>query len=213
MNTAHHRDGRFEERLLAELRGVVEERTMEPPELRSNPVRPPGVLARSRRFGTLVAAGGVVAVSGLVVIPVLTGSTGASPAYAVVRQDDGSVTVTINRFEDAHGLERKLEANGIPAEVNDRTAEETRRCPTPWLPPGKVMVTPLDPGGATYTVQLSDFTGDETLVIWGSEEGDRRSVDDPDYSAHDYVPNVAVAPGPVAELSCVPIDVTYGDSP
>ncbi|MFI6925211.1 hypothetical protein ACIBIZ_35085 [Nonomuraea spiralis] len=60
----------------------------------------------------LVAAGVAV---GLTVVPLITGTE--PPAHAVTRSPDGTVAVTVNELRDPAGLEAKLGAVGIKADV------------------------------------------------------------------------------------------------
>lgn len=106
------RDGRmdaYDARLLTALREVVDEQSGRVPS---------GAHERARRRWTrspLLAAAAVAAVvvGGFVVVPTLQ----AEPAWAVSRDAAGDVDVRVNRFDDAAGLERALEAEGIRADV------------------------------------------------------------------------------------------------
>jgi hypothetical protein len=111
----------FEDRLLAELRTVVAERPA------------PAVTGATRRAprvprARLALAGGAVAAAAVAALAT-TGGGGATPAYAVVRNLDGSVTVQVKSLRDAAGLEQKLRAAGIPAVVD-------------YAPPGKTCRQP-----------------------------------------------------------------------
>ncbi|MGA9103007.1 hypothetical protein [Aeromicrobium sp.] len=89
---------RFEIALLAELRAVVEDR---------RPAR--------RRKRVLTLGGAVAAVATAVGLGLTIGGT---PAFAVHRESDGAVVVTITRVDDADGLERSLAAQGVTATVD-----------------------------------------------------------------------------------------------
>lgn len=91
----------FETALLRELRQHVEERDSRP--------------ARRSRTRLLVSGLGVVAaaVTAAVVIPGL----GVTTAYSVQEGNSGEVIVSVDRLEDADGLERALEEQGISADV------------------------------------------------------------------------------------------------
>jgi hypothetical protein len=90
---------RFEVALLAELRSVVADR------------------APARRRKRLLTLGGVAATAAAAVgIGLAVG--GSSPAFAVHQEADGDVVVTINRLDDAAGLERALAAQGVTADVD-----------------------------------------------------------------------------------------------
>jgi hypothetical protein len=96
---------RFENRLLGELRAVVEQR--------EHPA-PPAARPRPRRGPWAVAVAAAAAVAGaLVLVPTLQ----AEPAFAVSQGAAGRVDVQVNRIEDADGLERALAAEGITADV------------------------------------------------------------------------------------------------
>src|SRR5918994_1024348 len=126
MNTTVQPSGRFEERLLAELRRVVEEGAI--PAGAPTSAAPRSAPPRRRRplalAGGLAAAAAVASVAGLA----LTGG-GDQAAWAVTSNGDGTVTVKINSLSDADGLERKLASAGVPALVQ-------------FLPAGKVCGVP-----------------------------------------------------------------------
>ncbi|MGP4010906.1 hypothetical protein [Streptomyces sp. 4N124] len=105
----------FKQRLASELSAMA-----------TAPAPVPGTRApaRRRRIPFTVAAVATAAVAAAVVVPTLTGS-GSSPAYAVTRQDDGSLIVELNRAEGAPGLQKQLNKMGVRAAVlegDDRCA-------------------------------------------------------------------------------------------
>jgi hypothetical protein len=152
---------RFEERLLDELRRMVAEhpRTERPP----------------RRPRRLVLAGGLASVAAVAAVAgvfLLTG--GASPAYAVSKNDDGTVTVEISSLSDAAGLEQKLRDAGIRAVV--QYVPPGKACKQPWpttpgAPPGLGNDHTVLKGGVVHTDDHTRFTisnnlpSDLTLVI------------------------------------------------
>jgi hypothetical protein len=88
----------------------------------------PGAAGPARRFlarrrPAVLAAGVLAAATGaaIVVPAVLPGGASGSfvtPAWAVHRKPDGTVTVTINKtLRDQAGLQRALRADGVPAYV------------------------------------------------------------------------------------------------
>ena len=104
---------RFEDRLLRELRRVVEERPA------------PAATAEPRARRTRLAWGGVgVGVATATVVVAIVASSGdvTPSAYAVQPQADGEVTVSIHSLSDAAGLQSELRAAGIPAVVSYTTA-------------------------------------------------------------------------------------------
>ena len=110
-------DARFEERLLHELRAVVAARPT-PPAASPRPSRRPRLM--------LAASGGFAAVAAAVVL--VSSDGGVSPAYAVDKEPDGSVTVHIKSLNDAAGLQSKLRAEGVPAVVSYATGPGVPGC-------------------------------------------------------------------------------------
>ncbi|GGL09978.1 hypothetical protein Sme01_32690 [Sphaerisporangium melleum] len=68
----------------------------------------------------LIAAG--VAAAALVAAPLLGGA--GTPAYAVTESPDGTITVTVNELHDPAGLQARLGAAGIRADVTFLAAGE-----------------------------------------------------------------------------------------
>lgn len=145
----------FESALLAELRDHVAERSAAPS------VRP------FRRRLVAVAAAAAVAT-------VAVGAVGlrSSPAFAVQREPDGDVVVTIRQLSDAAGLERALADQGITAEVSYDARALTPsdvdhggpapRCAT--LMPADVLVDPADGGGFTFTLDAAFVAAHDTVL-------------------------------------------------
>ncbi|MER7368599.1 hypothetical protein [Nonomuraea wenchangensis] len=69
--------------------------------------------------GTAVAG---LAAAAAVAVPLTLGSQSA--AYAVVKQDDGTVQVTVREFRDPDGLEARLKAENIEADVTFTEADK-----------------------------------------------------------------------------------------
>lgn len=129
MNTDQPRSGGFEQRLLDELRALV---IAQPPSSSERPLRSPRSWAPSRP--RLVLAGSIVALAAVAAgAGVLLLAGGATPAYAVSTNDDGTVTVEINSLSDAAGLESKLREAGIHAVVQYLPPGKT--CKQPWFTP------------------------------------------------------------------------------
>jgi hypothetical protein len=126
MNTTIQPPGRFEERLLAELRRVVEEGAI-PAGAEPLAAQRPELPWRRRR---LVLAGGLAAAAAVASVAGLALNGGDNAAWAVTSNGDGTVTVKINSLRDADGLERKLTAAGVPALVQ-------------YLPAGKACGVPV----------------------------------------------------------------------
>lgn len=178
----------FDERLLGELKQVVAQRA----------TTPEAVPARRARFGwkprvalvvAAVTLGAVAAVGAM-----LTPGHETTPAYAVSPQRDGTVRVEIRHLSDAEGLERKLAAVGIAAEVDYLPYGKHCRHPRYTEVDGRGLLGIESAGtgtGIAFTVDPANFTG-HTLVLETS--GDARVG----------VVKVGVAAGDVAP--CVPVD-------
>jgi hypothetical protein len=103
VNPTDSRLGGFEERLLTQLKEEITE------------VAAPALPARRRLVPVLAAAAGLVAVA--------VGAAAAigvfsSPAYAVDREPDGSIRISIREYTDPKGLERKLNGFGVSAVID-----------------------------------------------------------------------------------------------
>ncbi|MGA5363754.1 hypothetical protein [Streptomyces purpurascens] len=110
----------FEDRLLAELRREIEVRgatgAAEAVAARRSPFA--GVLTGRR----LALTAGACAVTGLVLV-LVPGSPGESPAYAVERHGDGSVTLTLTKIaigqDSQRRLAERLRAEGIHVTIDN----------------------------------------------------------------------------------------------
>ncbi|WP_432981824.1 hypothetical protein [Dactylosporangium sp. CA-233914] len=170
------REQGFEERLLEELQLVVAER------------RP----ARKRRRHAAVTIGAAAAVAvaaGAVTLVQLN-----RPAYAVERDVDGSVRVSIFDYRDPDGLRQRLAAFGVRADVNflpyDRTCREPR---ADYVPPDEMPLALVDwpaPGSneSFFRLHPQYIGAGQTLVY--TVRVDRR--------AHDQRAVIRLANGPVA---------------
>jgi hypothetical protein len=116
--------GGFEARLLRELREVVGEGAPPPaPALSHQGSSAHGGWVK-RRWPLAVAAGLALTLAALALLGSPFGTSDDGRAWAVTRNDDGTVTVEIDSISDAVGLQRELRRAGVPAEVQ-------------YLPPGK----------------------------------------------------------------------------
>ncbi|GLW11152.1 hypothetical protein Misp01_62800 [Microtetraspora sp. NBRC 13810] len=148
--------------------------------------RDPRPAAPRRRFPRLALLAPALAAAGLAVAaPMLLG--GAEPAYAVTKEDDGTIFVTINEAKDPDGLEAELRALGLNAVVDyvpmgkkcspqprsERflTKEEAPLTVFP-APKGQETGFTLDPGvvkaGQTAVLEfsVSEQTGGVIAAIW-----------------------------------------------
>jgi hypothetical protein len=152
----------YEDRLLAELRALVEQNAATAPP-------PRGVRRRRPRLVVAGVAGGACAATALIAF---AGGDDGSTAYAVDRRDDGSVTVEIKALADAAGLERELRAAGVPAEVDylplGQMCREGRFKPA--APGGRSsggMAERAD-GSVSFTISAGQLQRGQTLVITSS---------------------------------------------
>jgi hypothetical protein len=152
----------YEERLLAELRALVEENAATAP--------PPRAVRRRRpRLAVAGVAGGACAATALIAF---AGGDDGSTAYAVDRHDDGSVTVEIKALADAAGLERELRAAGVQAEVDYLPLGQKCRDGRfkPAAPGGRSSssLAQRSDGSVTFTIAAGELQRGQTLVITSS---------------------------------------------
>ncbi|MGY0060115.1 hypothetical protein ACWY4P_26820 [Streptomyces sp. LZ34] len=129
----------FKQRLASELSAMA-----------TAPAPVPATRAPARRLRLPLAIATVAtAAAAAVVVPTLSGS-GTSPAYAVTKQDDGSLILHLNRPEGLPGLQKQLTKMGVRAAA----LEGDENCPTgapphaPWATAGYAMTFPSAPGKA-----------------------------------------------------------------
>ncbi|MGA5894575.1 hypothetical protein [Streptomyces venetus] len=120
----------FEDRLLAELRHEIEMREAAAPDRAAAPARAAvprrapfvGMLTGVLTGRRLALAAGACAVAGLVLV-LVPGSPAESPAYAVERHGDGSVTLTLTKIaigeKSQRQLAERLRAEGIHVTIDD----------------------------------------------------------------------------------------------
>ncbi|MDA0638692.1 hypothetical protein OUY22_35230, partial [Nonomuraea sp. MCN248] len=126
---------------------------------------------RSRRFVKLAAALSGVAAAAVAAL-VING--GASAAFAVTAQADGSIKVTINELRDPGELERALAAEGVDAQVDylpeGKTCQPSRG--EPAKAEGRVESGLHANGGkVNFTITKNAVGGGETLVLAVSGSG------------------------------------------
>ncbi|WP_163511101.1 hypothetical protein [Fodinicola acaciae] len=146
----------YEDRLLTQLKQVVTENAAQPP-------------TRARRLGwkPRLVVGGVAAalVAGGAVIAV---ETTTPPAFAVTKQPNGIISVTINRLEDADGLARQLTGAGIPTVA--KFLPEGKKCADGWYQRATdVRVSgdrmSLSGESMTFTMRKGQLKPGQTLII------------------------------------------------
>jgi len=197
--------GRFEDRLLVELRRLVAER---PGPAQAAAARRRFLPAARRRL-VLVAGTAAAIACAAALVPLLTG--GGTAAYAVTTSDDGTVTVEINSLSDAAGLQAKLRDAGVPAVV--LYLPPGKACREPIFTPssGQASGAPLGGGvrheadGSTaFSIDPAGLQPGDTLVIMTQD------VAGPD-GGTGWSIGVAVAHGPVK--TCDVVDAPAGAPP
>lgn len=127
--------GSFQEQLLAELKETVAQRAATPaPATGRRGVR------RGAQAGAVLATAGAVAV-----LPSLFTGT-ATPAFAVERNDDGSISVWMREYTQPHKLLDRLRDLGVNAVVDFVPAD--KHCSTPradFAAPDPLLWTSMPP--------------------------------------------------------------------
>ena len=177
----------FEAQLLGELRSVVASRT------KDIPARRPEVPRRRRR--AMMAAVSTAAAATAIAF-ILTG-THAAPAYAVGDGPRGTITVQVNRLEDATGLEKALAEEGVAADVAYLGSQ--KQCAgnryTPASPTsGSATRFTIGADGISMVLDRRDVSSGETVVIAASRIPQGVSG------------SVGIATGKVRECRPVPLD-------
>jgi len=218
VNELQDRGVNFEERLLAELRAVVEEHAADAGVERNRPYATEslhGPPSTGRRLAPrLVFGGAAVAAVAAGVLAVSSGTGDTSSAFAVEPQGDGMVRVEISSLSDAQGLEKALAEAGVKADVNYLAAgmacREPRFTPSGDGPQrsrmsGSVRQTET---GVVFTITRSGIGPGDTLLVTASPGpegyGDMVGVQIAQgaVSACDPVPaSEAVPPGAVTQSS------------
>ena len=131
--------------------------------------------AQYRRAGRPVLAGGTLGLAGLGTVLVLVLGTGAtSPAFAVTRHRDGTVTVLIKRSSGITGANARLHQLGINARV---VAQVPVGCSTSTPMAGHG--SPAPSGGianARWTINPSQVPAGQTLVLTPPPAGNSGST-------------------------------------
>ncbi|MFC6086253.1 hypothetical protein [Sphaerisporangium aureirubrum] len=117
---------------------------------------------RRRGLRAAVLAGAAAAVAA-VAVPLALGT----PAYAVDRLPDGTVTVRIHEFLEPKRLQASLREAGVPAEVDYLPAGQTCRGPRGVRPAtaGLALEWPPDGSGITFRIPPDRLRPGQTLVI------------------------------------------------
>jgi hypothetical protein len=184
----------FEEQLLTQLKNVVATRAARSASpLTTQPARRP-------RHRLVLAAGvAVAAVAGASVFALRT-----PPAYAVERDPDGSIRVSVYDYRDPQGLQQRIEAFGVKAAVDylpaGMTCQESRAdfVPADRMPLKMVDWAPLSSEDRYFKVHPQYIRAGQTFVYTVQ------------LSEHDQRAAIRLADGPVAPCVPVPGDVVPG---
>jgi hypothetical protein len=150
----------FEDRLLAELQGEIERRTAEADRRRTpHPgARPTRRLLTGRLLTgrKLALAAGACAVAALAIV-LAPGTPADSPAYAVERHGDGSVTLSLLTAgigaDNQHRLAQRLRAEGIHVTIDNLPYGQ--RCAQPR---GELLSSPMQ------RIHLGDKPSGDTVA-------------------------------------------------
>ena len=145
------------------------------PRLRRSSDRRSRLTAPGRRPRLL--AGGSLGIAGVIVALTLVFSGGtASPAFAVTRQADGTVLVTLSNAQAIVGADEQLEKMGIREQVNYQTAPGAAQSSAPVacklvLGPGDYTAAPTSKGPRVKMRLGTDNTGSGTIVAPDGNSG------------------------------------------
>ncbi|WP_336215978.1 hypothetical protein [Nonomuraea sp. LPB2021202275-12-8] len=147
----------------------------------------------------------LVAMAGLAAaVAVAVPLTSETPAFAVVKNPDGTVTVRINEFVRPKDLEKRLREEGVPAVIDYVPYGQTCRQPRGQNVPQPDRI-PLRHAedSSDFWIDPKDFGSDETLVVqMHSANGD---------VAKSNGGSVSVIRGPVAPCELVPAQLSGVD--
>lgn len=138
----------LEERRLAELKQYVTDR----------PAAEPAAGRRSpRRYARPVIALGAAAAAATAALVAASVGTG-TPAYAVTRSADGTVTITLTDFRDTTQLSQELKQLGVPAAVyyipQGQSCYQADAHPVTDVPDGLYSVPSALPSGPGWRMRL-----------------------------------------------------------
>ena len=136
---------------------------------------------RGRRIAALAAVAAATAATGVVALH-------PSPTFALERQADGDLVITVMELSDSDGLERALAKEGITAEVNYEagaavsTDLRSAGDPACWPGVGDVVIDPADNGGVAITLAAGYVAAHHGVLhltaAGGREQGLARYISD-----------------------------------
>ncbi|MBB6472876.1 hypothetical protein [Sphaerisporangium rubeum] len=118
--------------------------------------------APRRRLRVLALAGTAAAATAAIAVPLSLGS----PAYAVDRLSDGTVTVRIHEFLEPKKLQASLREAGVPAEVDYLPAGQACRQPRGvQAATAQLAVDQPADGGLAFRIPAGQVKAGQTLVL------------------------------------------------
>ncbi|MFI6602884.1 hypothetical protein ACIBHX_42095 [Nonomuraea sp. NPDC050536] len=117
---------------------------------------------RGVRRMSVVATVAAIAAAGAITLPLLTGTE--SPAYAVTKNTDGTISVQIKEFRDADKLEQDLGKLGIPADITYLKPGKACEADRGRLAEGKMGMSPKEWVRSVHS-KVADLIGDGKVAI------------------------------------------------
>jgi hypothetical protein len=161
----------LEERRLAELKQYVASR----PAAGLAPAR-----RALRRYGRPVLALGAAAAAATAALVAASVGTG-TPAYAVTRSADGTVTITLSDFRDTTQLSQELKQLGVPAAVyyipQGKYCYQADAHPVSGVPKGLYSVPSALPSGPGWSMRLdTSLIQPGQMLLFGISAGPAQST-------------------------------------
>ncbi|WP_433515423.1 hypothetical protein ACQP2T_07260 [Nonomuraea sp. CA-143628] len=142
----------FKDKLLEELRAEAATISWEP-----RPAHRP-----ARRLVAAAGLAAAVAAAMAVAVPLAS----ETPAFAVIKNPDGTVTVRINEFVRPKDLEKRLREEGVPAVIDYVPYGQACRQPRGQIvPQPNRMPLRQAEDSRDFWIDPKDFGPDETLVV------------------------------------------------
>lgn len=161
----------LEERRLADLKQYVANRpATDPLPARRGP----------RRYGRPVLALGTAAAAAIAAL-VATSVGSGTPAYAVTRSADGTVTITLTDFNDTTQLSQELKQLGVPAAVyyipRGKSCYQADAHPVTEVPDGLYSIPAALPSGPGWSMRIdTSLLRPGQTLLFGISAGSVRSI-------------------------------------
>lgn len=183
-------DGNFEERLLDELKALVERRGAEQEAATESAARSP-----RWRHAPRLALGAFAVLAAAVAVLVFNSGGGNTPkAFAVEPQEGGGVMIAVFSPEDATGLEGALAEAGIRSQVTwlpvGMTCREPRYTPSNVESPAGGSIGGLNMGGPGEAMTIGVMNSRQ----WHERRGEHTSGEISDDEYFESTPNITLDP-------------------